>query len=107
MTKGRKAAKKKKTTREHHSLHRRTMVDSKVAEMVVDLRGLWAGIPIAHRTCLSRGWMNRARALSADGQSVCRVQSHRLAVANGDGLRSLFNQPEVTALLRADDERVP
>ena len=44
MTKGRKATKKKEPTREHHSLHRRAMADSKVAGMVVDLRGLWAGM---------------------------------------------------------------
>jgi len=40
MIKGRKA-KKKKATSEHQSLHRRTMADPKVAEMVAVLRRRW------------------------------------------------------------------
>ena len=48
MIKGRKAAEKKKATHEHQSLHRRTMADPKVAEMVAVLGGGWpemAGTP--------------------------------------------------------------
>src|ERR1035438_10922405 len=41
MTKGRKATKKKMATHEHQSLHRRTMADPKVAEMVAVLREGW------------------------------------------------------------------
>lgn len=41
MIKGRKATKKKKATHEHQSLHRRTMADPKVAEVVSVLRGGW------------------------------------------------------------------
>jgi hypothetical protein len=49
------------------------------------------------------------RALRRIAKGLPEVSPSALSAASriGDGLRSLFNQPEVTALLRADDERVP
>jgi hypothetical protein len=49
------------------------------------------------------------RAIRRIGKDLPEVSSPLLTAAAqvGNGLRSLFNQPEVTALLRADDERIP
>jgi hypothetical protein len=49
------------------------------------------------------------RAIRRIAKDLPDVSPSALSAASriGDGLRSLFNQPEVTALLRADDERVP
>lgn len=49
------------------------------------------------------------RAIRRITEDLPEVSPSALSAASriGDGLRSLFNQPEVTALLRADDERVP
>ena len=49
------------------------------------------------------------RAIRRISKGLPDVNPSALSAASriGDGLRSLFNQPEVTALLRADDERVP
>ena len=49
------------------------------------------------------------RAIRRVSKGLPDVNPSALSAASriGDGLRSLFNQPEVTALLRADDERVP
>lgn len=49
------------------------------------------------------------RAIRRIAKDLPEIDASMLAAASrvGNGLRSLFNQPEVTALLRADDERVP
>ena len=49
------------------------------------------------------------RAIRRIAKGLPEVTPSVLAAASriGNGLRSLFNQPEVTALLRADDERIP
>ncbi|MGA1984523.1 MAG: helicase-related protein [Acidobacteriaceae bacterium] len=52
--------------------------------------------------CALRAMLRIAKGLPAVAPSTLSAASRI-----GDGLRSLFNQPEVTALLRADDERIP
>ena len=52
--------------------------------------------------CVMRAIRRIAKGLPEVTPSVLAAASHI-----GNGLRSLFNQPEVTALLRADDERIP
>jgi len=49
------------------------------------------------------------RAIRRVAKDLSEVNPSALAAASrvSNGLRTLFNQPEVTALLRADDERVP
>jgi hypothetical protein len=49
------------------------------------------------------------RAIQRIAKGLPDVEPTALSAASriGDSLRSLFNRPEVTALLRADDERVP
>jgi hypothetical protein len=49
------------------------------------------------------------RAIRRIAEDLPEVSPSALSAASriGDGLRSLFNQPEVTAMLRADDERLP
>jgi Helicase conserved C-terminal domain len=49
------------------------------------------------------------RALRRIAAAMPEMEPSMLSAAGriGEGLRSLFNQPEVTALLRADDDRLP